>query len=153
MVKTGTVNAAEIGRILGISRGTVSNLTTDGVLPRADRGQYDVADTVQAFIRHKLARATASDENVASLTAERSRLARAKADAAERDAAVASGELVRADDVRKTWLGIVAAIRSRMLLIPAKIAPRIVTRAPAEAQALLQSEIHAALSELAEGSV
>lgn len=148
MVKTGHVNAAEMGRILGISRGTVSNLTTDGILPRADRGKYDVAETVQAYLKHKLARATAGDETTQNLTAERGRLAKLKADAAEREAMVQAGEFLRADDVRKAWLGIVVAIRSRMLLIPSRVAPRIVTKAPAEAQALLQKEIHAALAEL-----
>ncbi len=148
-MKTGTVNAAEMGRILGISRGTVSNLTTDGVLPRADRGQYDIAETVQAFIQYKLARATAGDENVASLTAERSRLAKLKADAAEREAMVEAGELIPADRIEKAWLGVATAVRSRLLLIPSKVAARIVGKAPAEVQELVRRELHAALDDIA----
>jgi phage terminase Nu1 subunit (DNA packaging protein) len=154
VVKTGAVNAAEIGRILGISRGTVSNLTTDGVLPRADRGQYDIAETVQAFIRHKLARVSTDDPAVASLTAERSRLARLKADQVEREAMVEAGALIPAAEIEAAWLTVVAAVRSRILAVPSKLAARIVTlKAPAEAQALMQKEIHAALSELSGGSV
>jgi hypothetical protein len=36
------VNAAFLGRVLGISRASIANLATDGILPRADRGLFDL---------------------------------------------------------------------------------------------------------------
>ena len=78
-----TVNAAVLGRVLGISRASVANLATDGILPRADRGLFNLPACVQAYLRHKLVKAKASDVTVHSLMAERSRLTKIKADAAE----------------------------------------------------------------------
>jgi phage terminase Nu1 subunit (DNA packaging protein) len=142
------VNAAQLGRILGVSRATIANLATDGALPRADRGRFDLSACVQAYLRHKAVLAKSSDITVRSLAAERSRLARLKADAAERAAKVENGELVPADKVEAAWLGVIGAARSRLLLIPTKIAPRIAaSRTPVEVRALLRKEINAALAD------
>jgi len=144
------VNAADLGRVLGISRATIANLATDGVLPRADRGLFNLSACVQAYIRHKLVLAGAADVATKSLVAERSRLAKLRADAAERDARVEAGELVDVEDIEAAWLGVVSVARSRVLLIPTKVAPRIITlKTAAEAKALLQKEINVALAGIA----
>jgi phage terminase Nu1 subunit (DNA packaging protein) len=144
------VNAATLGQVLGISRASIANLATDGVLPRAGRGLFDLPASVQAYLRHKVALAKAGDANMLSLVAERSRLTKIRADAAEREARKLAGELVPAADIEAAWLAVAGTVRSRILLIPSKIAPRIAAlRTPAEAQALLQKEIHAALAAIA----
>jgi phage terminase Nu1 subunit (DNA packaging protein) len=144
------VNAAEIARILGTSRATVANMATDGILPRVDRGLFDLAACVQAFIHHKLVAAGAGDVATKSLISERSRLARLKADAAERSAAVESGALVPADDIEAAWLATAGMVRMRILVIPKKLAPRmIMLKTASEAEQLMQKELNAALSELA----
>jgi phage terminase Nu1 subunit (DNA packaging protein) len=148
-MKTEPVTAAELARLLGIARGTVSNLASDGVLPRDGRGTFDPPKAVQAYIKYKVASSTAGDENVASLTAERSRLARLKADRAEIEAKTMAAELVPAADVQAAWLKIVGVVRSRILAIPTKLAARIIgLKTPAEAQALLKQEIDAALTDI-----
>jgi phage terminase Nu1 subunit (DNA packaging protein) len=147
-----TVNATELGRVLGISRASISNLGSEGVLPHAGRGLYDLASAVQAYIRHRLLQAGAADVGTKSLVAERSRLAKLKADAAERDARVEAGELVDVKDVETAWLSVVNAAYARLLTIPSKVSPRVITfKTAAEAQALLQKELYAALSGLAAG--
>jgi phage terminase Nu1 subunit (DNA packaging protein) len=149
-VADAVVNAADLGRVLGISRATIANLATDGVLPRADRGLFNLSACVQAYIRHKLVSAGAADVATKSLISERSRLAKLRADAAERDARVEAGELVDVADVEAAWLSVVSVARSRVLLIPSKIAPRIITlKTASEAKALLQKEINAALAGIA----
>jgi phage terminase Nu1 subunit (DNA packaging protein) len=142
------VNAATIGRVLGISRASIANLATDGVLPRASRGEFNLAACVQAYIQHK--HVTAGGDKVANLTVERSRLAKAKADKAERDERVEKGELVPADDVEAAWLATAGMVRMRLLAIPKKLAPRmIMLKTAAEAETLVQKELNSALSELA----
>jgi phage terminase Nu1 subunit (DNA packaging protein) len=144
------VNAATLGKVLGISRASIANLATDGVLPRADRGLFDLPACVQAFVRHKLVQAGAADVSTKSLVAERSRLAKLKADAAERDAQVEAGELVDVKDVESAWLAVTHAAYARLLVIPTKVSPRVITMKNAsEAQALLQKELYAALAGLA----
>ena len=57
------------------------------MLPRVDRGLFDLPACVQAYLRHKLMQAKAGDVTVRSLVAERSRLTKIKADLrVERDA-------------------------------------------------------------------
>ena len=131
------------GRLLPI-------LATDGILPRADRGLFNLPACVQAYLRHKLVKAKASDVTVHSLVAERSRLTKIKADAAEVEARKLAGELVPAADIETAWLTVAGAVRSRLLAIPTRTAPRIVAlKTPAEAQALLRKEINAALAAIA----
>ena len=144
------VNAAMLGLVLGISRARVANLAADGVLPRAGRGLFDLPACVQAYLRHKLAMAKASDVTAQSLVAERSRLTKIKADAAEVEARKLAGELVPAADIEAAWLAVAGTVRSRLLAIPTRTAPRIVAlKTPAEAQALLRKEINAALAAIA----
>ena len=61
-----------------------------------------------------------------------------------------AGELVPVADIEAAWLSVAGAVRTRLLLIPTKVAPRIVVlKTPAKAQALLRKEINAALAAIA----
>ena len=145
------VNAATLAKILGVSRSTVANLATDGKLPRRVDRLFDVATCVQAYLLHRLEQARASGDGAAvqSLMGERARLARLKADQVERAARMEAGSVVEAADVERTWIALAMAVRTRLLLIPSKIASRVTGKPPAEVQSLLRAEIHAALAELA----
>ena len=141
------VNATTLALVLGISRASVSRLNVEGVLPRAGKGSFDLPACVQAYFRHKAILAQAGDVTVRSLAAERSRLTKIKADAAEMESRKLAGELVPADRIEAAWLSVAGAVRSKLLLLPTKVAPRIVAlKTPAEAQALLRGEINAALA-------
>jgi phage terminase Nu1 subunit (DNA packaging protein) len=148
-ITTDTVDAAVLGRVLGISRASIANLATDGVLPRADRGLFNLPACVQAYIRHKLLQAGAADLGTKSLVTERSRLARLKADRAEREDKVETGELIPAAEIESAWLSIVNTVRTRILLVPRKIAARVIVATAIEAERLMQKELNAALSEIA----
>lgn len=144
------VKVATIATVLGISNARVQQLAADGLLPRAGVGLYDIPACVQAFIRHKLVKAKASDATVRSLVAERTRLTKTRADAAEVEVRKLTGELVPVADIEAAWLSVAGAVRARLLLIPTKVAPRIVAlKTPAEAQALLRKEINVALAAIA----
>jgi phage terminase Nu1 subunit (DNA packaging protein) len=145
-----TVNAQQLGAVLGISRASIANLATDRVLPRASRGEFGLAACVQAYIRHKLLQAGAADIGAKTLVAERSRLAKFKADQAERESQIETGELVNVNDVDAAWQTVVRTIHSRLLVIPTKVAPRAATLTTAvEVQTLLQKELNAALAGIA----
>ena len=143
------INAADLGKVLGISRASIANLATDGVLPRASRGLFSLSACVQAYVQHK--RVAAGGNDVANLTVERSRLAKAKADKAERDARVEAGDLIPADDIDAAWIATAAMIRTRILAVPKKIAPRVISlKTATEAEQLMGKELNAALAALAE---
>jgi len=46
----------DIARHLGLSQGWVSKLVTDGVLPQAERGEYDLDRARLAYIRYERGR-------------------------------------------------------------------------------------------------
>jgi phage terminase Nu1 subunit (DNA packaging protein) len=148
-MKAATVGV--IAEVLGISKVRVAKLASDGVLPRAGRGLFDIPACVQAFVRYKVLITKVDDGASKGLMAERARLTRAKADAAERDGLRQAGGLIAADQIEVAWLAVAGAVKTRLISIPTKTAARLASlKTPAEAQALLQKEIHGALAELSQ---
>ena len=144
------VNAATLALVLGISRAGVSRLNVEGVLPRAGKGLFDLPACVQAYLKHKVAVTMAGAGATQSLVAERSRLTKIKADAAEVEARKLAGELVPAADIETAWLSGGRCSTFAAAGDTDKAAPRIVAlKTPAEAQALLRKEINAALAAIA----
>jgi hypothetical protein len=98
-------------------------------------------------------RATSPESGGTSLHSARERLVLAQAEMAEMKRQQMVGELVPAAEIQPVWLAIVSAVRSRLLAIPAALAPRLAGVTAAAAQSALREEIHTALSELASTKV
>lgn len=85
---------------------------------------------------------------------EEARLARERADQLAMKNAATRGELLPADKVSLAVTSAFARVRTRMLAIPPKAAPRMVGKAqPAEIQAALSDYVEEALRELSETQV
>jgi hypothetical protein len=64
------------------------------------------------------------------------------------------GDLIPAAQVAETWVGIVSVVRSRLLALPSKLAPRLRLRSSVpEIKDIIESEIHSALEGLASTEV
>ena len=64
------------------------------------------------------------------------------------------GELLERHDVLDAWTKVIAATRSRLLLVPGKLAHRLSTASdPVKCEAILDAEIKAALRELSEHKI
>jgi len=62
-----------------------------------------------------------------------------------------AGELVALSDVEKEWSSVMSTIRNRMLLLPAKLAPKLAALTePGECHQVIDAEIRSALAQLAE---
>ena len=72
------VRTFELAAVLGLSDRRINQLAREGILPRTSRGQYPLADAVQAYIRY-LGESAASGK-VSDYNRERIRLTRAKAE-------------------------------------------------------------------------
>lgn len=82
--------------------------------------------------------------------AERARLNQAQADHAELQLAELRGKSVLAEHVLEFWAGMVAAVRAKLLALPAKIAQRVAPPGRiAEVEALVRELVYEALTELA----
>ena len=124
----------------------------EGLQPHEEK---QVGKTVQRF--YKMAAVIAhlykSGNTDLDLTQERARLAILQQQKIELEIAELRGELVRVEKVEEQWIGTLAAMRAKLLALPAKLAIAVAT--PDRIQAVQdksQALIYEALSELAGGN-
>jgi phage terminase Nu1 subunit (DNA packaging protein) len=119
--KTPTYPVGTIAKLLLISERRVQQLTRDGVIPRADRGRYELAPAVQGYIRF-LQERTIGGGNSGPIDyhAEKARLTKAQADTAEIELARARGEVAPVAEFEKATTRLMAIIRANVMNVPAR---------------------------------
>jgi phage terminase Nu1 subunit (DNA packaging protein) len=143
------VNKRQLASVFGVSEETITQWMKAGMPVRTQRkgtrgNEYETADCIRWYV----ARDSGGDRAL-DLTQERARLAKAQADKTELEAAELRGDLARYEDISSHWTRQSTACKSRLLVIPSKVAPRV--RAAAtdmDAASIIQSEICEALEEL-----
>lgn len=133
---------SEVAALFGKSSRWISDLRAKGDLPN-DGGT--LGEFVAAWAKLQAGK-TADEHKV--------RLARAKADQAEIKTAQMRGELLEAPAVNRAVQGAFARVRSKLLSLPSKMAPRISTmKSAVEIEETLTELVHEALAELASTQV
>jgi len=141
---------AVIAKLLDLSERRVQQLGREGVIPKAERGRYDLVGAVRGYVRYLRDQASRAQSGVADFATERARLVRAKADLAEMEAAKRRGALLPADQVEDAWREVLARLRARLLELPDRIAPLVHEETTiAGARSLIRATIAEALAELA----
>ncbi len=133
-----------IAGVLGLKSRRVQELTKIG-MPQVKRGRYDLAACVQWYVEYRVRLASHASRM------DNAKLRKLTADARKRELEVKVMEekLIPVDVVVKTWSNITAAMRAKLLAIPTKAAPMILSiTTQAEAQEILKSYIYEALDEL-----
>src|SRR3990172_8633713 len=116
--KAGKVGgAAAVGKRLGVTRRTVFNLEKIG-MPKIGPGRYDLNACEKWYSDY-----SAKEGLPPEVAVQRARWIRAKADREEIQLARDRGELVRVDEVSRTWERLVSACRSSLLLLPSRLPP------------------------------
>ena len=137
-----------ISKLLLLTPRRVNQLVNEGILPRAERGRYELVPVVQAYIkylREKAVRGDISDD----YANHRTRLLKARADMAEMEQAQLMDQLIPAADVEKAWGEVLAACRARLLNLPTKVAPEVFAADNlVHVKALLKQSVYEALNEL-----
>lgn len=152
-MSTATYPLKTISALLLLTDRRVNQLVKEGVIPRSERGRYELVPVVQAYIRYLKDRAVKADASegrespALDLSLERARLAKEQADAQELKNAAARGEMLPAAEVERAWGDILGAVRARMLAVPSRLRQRIGHLTEPEVHAV-DSEIRDALSEL-----
>lgn len=143
------VSTSELAAIVGKTPQWIRQLTRDRVLFQVGRGKYILADAVQAYILY--AAGGNEEDDKPRLNDERAQLTLIKRQMAELDLAVMRGELHKADDVRAVMEDSLIALRSRLLGIPTKLAPRVqYVQDLAIITDMMTDEIRSALTTLAD---
>lgn len=143
---------AACARLLGISERRFRELRDEGVIPDAQKGEYDIERVVPAYCEHlrTVAAGRGGGEAQASKTAEDARLLKARADKAEMEAAEMRGALVPVEQIAGTLHSAVIIMKTRLGAVPAKSAPLVAgMKSIAGVERVIRDNIEEALHDLA----
>lgn len=136
----------EVAALFGKSGRWISDLRAKGELPGdgATLGEFVAAWTSHATV----------STGGKSIDQHKTRLAAAKADQAEMRSAQLRGELLPAGGVNRAVQGAFARVRSKLLGLPSKIAPRVASmKSEVAVEQAITELVHEALAELASTTV
>jgi phage terminase Nu1 subunit (DNA packaging protein) len=137
-----------IAKLLVLTPRRVNQLVGEGIIPRAERGRYELVPAVQGYVkylREKAIRGDISDD----YANHRTRLLKARADMAEMEQAQLENKLIPSADVEKAWGEVLNACRSKLLSVPTKTATEVfAAESLNEVKAILKQGIYEAINEL-----
>ena len=147
-------NITAISKLLKLTERRVQQLAKDDIIPKGERGKYDLIGSVHGYIDFLKAKA-GGDFTAEDVIKNKNKLMKAKAEIAEIEKMKATGELPK-EEVKSTWLELINKVKQKLLAIPNKTAPIIVSiKNTNEIKLILQDKIYEALYEITsdEGSV
>ncbi len=145
---------AVIAKLLDLSERRVQQLSREGVIPKATRGQYDLIGSVRGYVRYLRDQAVSAQAGAPDYAVERARFIRARADLAEMEANQRRGSLIAADDAETAWIAVLALLRTRLLSLPDQLAPLVYeTDTLAGTRDLLRGTLRDVLEDLANSNV
>lgn len=154
---TPTYPVATIAKLLKISERRVQQLTQEGVIPKSDRGRYELAASVQgyvSFLQDRLSGNPDATEGGVDYQGQRTRKIAAEASLAEIELAKARGEVADLDLVRAEVLACFSACRSRLLSIGSTLAGRMdLATDMASRKELIDDAVIEALNEISSGEI
>ncbi len=141
-------NITAIAKLLKLTERRVQQLAKDDIIPKAERGKYDLISSVHGYIDFLKAKA-GGDFTAEDVIKNKNKLMKAKAEIAEIEKMKATGELIPKEEVKSTWLQLVNKVKQKLLSIPNKVAPVVVSvKNTNEIKLILQDKIYEALYEI-----
>jgi phage terminase Nu1 subunit (DNA packaging protein) len=143
-----------IARLLDLSERRVQQLSREGVIPKAERGQYDLIGSVRGYVRYLRDQAVRAQAGAPDYASERARFIRARADLAEMDAEARRGVMIPAGEVEGAWIAVLALLRTRLLALPDRLAPIAHDQATVgDTRNLIRAAIREVLDDLAQPDI
>ena len=122
-----TVSAAVLGNIFGVTDRRIRQMAEEGIIVRAAKGRYNLVDSLKNYILSlKLAVDSNDSDNPdgeLNFEEEKALHERVKRHISEMKLQTMKGELRKADDVRHVMTDMLSSFKTRMMNIPAKVAP------------------------------
>ena len=147
-----TVSAAVLGDIFGVSDRRIRQMAEEGIIVRVAKGRYNFQESVKNYILSlKLAVDTANQDNPdgeLNIEEEKALHERVKRHISELKYQTMKGELHKAENVRQVMTDMLTSFKTRMLNIPAKVAPVLEDRDAGYIKDRLTAEVTEALNEL-----
>lgn len=143
-----------ICKLLDLTPQRVNQLVRAGTIPKLEHGRYELVPVVRAYIRYLRDRAVNNDVGPDSLTNERARMTKARADMTEMERDQMRQLLIPSHDIEKAWETVVMNMRAKLIAIPGKASANVfAAESLAETKAILKDEIYEALAELSNVNV
>ena len=153
-MSTATQPIGVIARLLDLSERRVQQLSREGVIPKAERGQYDLIGSVRGYVRYLRDQAVKAQAGAPDYAAERARFIRARADLSEMEAEEKRRSLIAADQIEAAWIAVLALLRTRLLSLPDRLAPQAFDQPTVgDTRNLIRAAIREVLDDLAEPDV
>ena len=143
------LSLSAISQLLKLSERRIQQLAKDEVIPKAQRGEYDMIPCVHGYIDYLKAK-IGGEYTAEDLAINRNRLLKEKADLAEIEKQKQQGELITKDEVKKNWLNLLSVLKNKLLSMPNKVAPVVLTyKNVNEVKLILKDKIYDTLHEIA----
>jgi len=140
---------AVIGRLLNLTPRHLQRLATDGVIPKAARGRYELVPVVQGYVKYLQDLAAGKGDDARKTATTEYAIERAKK--AQRENMKAAGELIPKTEIVAMIQGMFGHCRARLLAIPTKLAPLMdLLETTAEKKDAITEAIYDALQELSQ---
>ena len=153
-MSTATQPIGVIARLLDLSERRVQQLSREGVIPKAERGQYDLIGSVRGYVRYLRDQALKAQAGAPDYAAERARFIRARADLAEMEADEKRRSLIAAEQIEAAWIAVLALLRTRLLALPDRLAPQAFEQSTVgDTRNLIRAAIREVLDDLAQPDI
>jgi len=144
-----------ICKLLDLSPRRVQQLSKEGIIPKAERGRYELVPAVRGYIHYLKERSVTGDvkegDNIVSFDEARRRKLTAEAELAELDLSKEQGSVVSIEQTEKMWTGVLAAVRAKFLSLPTNLSSIVATEADQKiCKDILSKGVEAALTELSQ---
>lgn len=147
------VKASELAAVLGLTGRRVHQLVEDGIIVKAARGRFCLADCVQRYIEYRTDSALDDEAQQIDLEKRRadSELRQSKAKIARLEAAELEGKMHRSEDVAALTEDLVYTIRGTLIALPGRVAVDVAAvNTAAEASTIVRREVYAIMRELSQ---
>ena len=142
----------QIAKLLMLTPQRVNQLVKQSIVPKDSHGKYDLVGAVQGYIAFLRENALHGVRGVLSISESKQRKLAAEAKMAELQLDLERKKVVRIDYVEPQWASLVTAMKTKLLAIPNKLTPLLVSQDNFNTiNRLLSDAITEALNELAKG--
>ncbi len=142
------VSTKEIASILGVTPRWVQQLTKNGILRAVKSNRYNLAETVQAYVKFRTPEEGPSEVDKEKLEAELT-IKRANAILKTLEARELFNKMHRAEDVAAMTEDLICTIESKLLELPKNLAADVTAaHDPAEVANRIRKEVHAVMTDL-----
>ncbi len=111
-----------IAKLFNLTERRVQQLAKEGVIPKPEKGKYDLVGCVRGYVAYLQERAFGKTMAVGDTHHERARLLKLQADKTELEVETIRGKLIPAEETEELWASLLATFRARMLAMPTRAA-------------------------------